>query len=265
MKAGRQAVLQAAPAGGRSSIGRVGKGKLTYGSIVGAIFVLVGLAAALNDDLRSKFLSYVALAGVAALAAVGIGLAIVRVATPRIKRAVQGYIATEVRGAMGAERDTIRGWIREDVAEVRAQQRESEARTKKTIDQWAARMAKQEAENAKVRGSINQLIEELDYLVKKVDEDNPAFWRQLLLPKRQWVAHASLLAAKDGAAHAAVSKVYDEADRINRCVRRADMRRASIRPCEPEKLTAAATAAKVELDRVLETVKEPQWAKKPKP
>jgi hypothetical protein len=118
-------------------------------------------------------------------------------------------------------------------------------------------------EDRTVRATVNELIEELEYLQSKVREDSPDYWATgHRLPNRQWSAHGSLLAAKDNAAHAAASKVYLEADRLNHCVPRLLAKTPNaktIRPCKPEQLTHAYAPAKAALERVLETVKEPPW------
>lgn len=60
-----------------------------------------------------------------------------------------------------------------------------------------------------------------------------------------------------------MSKAYHEADRLNHCVPRILARSPNaqtIRTCRPEQLTHAQAAAKAELERVLDAVKEPPWA-----
>jgi hypothetical protein len=238
--------------------------KLTYGGLVAAILTLVGLAVALNDDLRSAFLSYVLLGAAVVLVVVLVALVGIRIALPRAKRAIQGFIADEVRRAMGAERDTIRGWVTDDAAEAARGRREGQKHLSPMLKEFVERSVQQEAENRKVRGSLNELIEELDYLANKIREDSPDYWATgHRLPNKQWSAHGSLLAAKDNAAHAAVSKLYYEADRLNHCVPRMLAKTPNaktIRACKPEQLTHAHAAAKAELERVLTTVKEPPWA-----
>lgn len=115
-----------------------------------------------------------------------------------------------------------------------------------------------------LRGAVNEIAAELEYVHSKVQENSGQYWKAFKLPVDQWQNQGRLLAFRDDDAHGAVRLAYREIDRIQHCLDSqvvddgvytvADPNR-SVTGCDSDRFYEACEAALANLSRVRMKIK----------
>jgi hypothetical protein len=108
----------------------------------------------------------------------------------------------------------VRPWVKADVQREIAKQKAGSQRLAATLQDAAAATAAQDTKSvaeAALRLALNELLEELEYILGRVEDNDPAYWHAYQLPNDKWVAHAATIGATDNRAHAALRAAYREA------------------------------------------------------
>lgn len=233
--------------------------RISIGGGVAAFVVLAGLALSLSNKLRSETLALVLLVGGGIFLILCVLVAAWRWASDRITLAVQTRIKEEVQSSVREHlvRD-VRPWVKEDVARAIADNAEGGRKLAEMLLKSPSEATQPMAE-AKLRLALNELSEELEYILDRIKADDPGYWHGSTLPKEKWVAHGSMLGSVDDRGHEALRGAYREADRINHCLAdqpsRVDFEGGpidsrSVEGCDPGRYEAAFHNATVEIARM---------------
>jgi hypothetical protein len=142
---------------------------------LGLILGLVGVAVSLTN--YKSHAVFLLLMAAAIVVAVGSG---VLVASPWLSRQLEAR---------------VRRWVREEMAQTPPKE--------------------PRRDNDDVRQAANEVLEELEYVNSKVDQDNAEYWLNYTLPAAKWTEHGRTIARASSSAHAAVRRAYREVVRLN--------------------------------------------------
>jgi hypothetical protein len=197
--------------------------RLSIGTGISAFLVVVGVAVSLSDKLRNETLALLLIVEASVYLAVCVVVAAWRKIAPGIASRRQAAIDQAVERALREHLvREVRPWVKADVQREIAEHMEGSqklAAIAATLhDAAAAAEDTQPVAEAALRLALNELSEELEYILDRIAEDEPGYWRRLKLPNVKWVEHGALLASTDNRGHEALRAAYREADRINHCL-----------------------------------------------
>lgn len=253
--------------------------KLTIGTGVSALVVLLGLALALVDYRNSTVATLLVIVGVA----VFVVCALVEIARlwRRLKPTVLAWVRNELDDRNLVTRDELhkelddRNLVTRDELDAQLAQlpkplepgeaapQGDHTRTAAQIDTTRLHFAPTEA--AELRAAVNLISGELEDVAAKIREDDNAYWAKYYLPTYEWTTHGELLARHDDKAHQAARTAYREIERVKRCLE--DQRQGdgmgdvwfpddgTVQRCKPSVATDAIIRALSELRRVLDEAK----------
>jgi hypothetical protein len=225
------------------------------------VFVVpAGLALGLSDTLRNETVARAILFVGLLFLVVCLIVGAWRNVEPRVSARRQAQIDEVVVRAVREHfvRD-VRPWVLADVQRVIAENAEG-GRKLAEILLNAPSETTQPMTEAKLRLALNEISEELEYILDRIAEDEPGYWHRFTLPKVKWIAHGSMIAATDNSGHETLRAAYREADRINHCLRdqatRYDddgnmLNGKSVEDCEPGRYEVACHNATVQIKRML--------------
>lgn len=235
--------------------------RLSIGTGISAFVVLVGIALSLSDKLRNETLALLLIIGASLYLAVCMLVAAWHKTVPGIvarrQAAIDNAVGRALREHLVRE---VRPWVKADVQREIAEQKEGSQRLAATLQDAAAAQDTQPMAESALRLALNELLEELEYILGRVDDDDPSYWHTHVLPNAKWVAHAAMIGATDNRAHQALRAAYREANRINHCLQnqtsRVDIDNVPIAPgrqvefCEPDRYRVACSNAKAQIARM---------------
>jgi hypothetical protein len=154
----------------------------------------------------------------------------------------------------------VRPWVKADVQREIAEHKQGGQRLAAMLHDAAAAEDTRPVAEAALRLALNELLEELEYILGRIDDDDPGYWHANALPKEKWVAHGAMIGATDNRAHEALRAAYREADRISQCLQRqrsqVDFEGLPIGPgrqvelCDPERYRQACANAGAQIARM---------------